>query len=76
MSRSTTWDYAFLAKAGFALGIGLFIIGAGGEFLTHTILHTTPDWADTVFFDLEFFGIAIGFVSPFVFGIFLPLLNT
>ena len=73
MERYDTSDYALLAKAGFLLGLGLFAIGLGGELVGHTYFGTLPTWEETLLFDLEVIGLIVGFFSPFVFGIFLPL---
>lgn len=73
MTQHRELDYAFLAKAGFLLGLGMFVLGGGGEFLGHALYGSLPAWVDTLFFDLEAVGLVIGFFSPFIFGIFLPL---
>lgn len=66
-------DYAKLTKLGFALGIGLFLTGAVGETAGHAIYGTLPAWENTLFFDLEAIGVVVALLSPFVFGIALPL---
>jgi uncharacterized membrane protein YGL010W len=73
MGRYGDLNYEFLVKAGFLLGLGLFVIGSGGEFLGHAYFEPLPPWEDALFFDLEVIGLLIGFFSPIVFGIFLPL---
>lgn len=73
MGRYGDLDYAFLAKAGFFVGLGLLVIGAGGELIGHAYFEPLPAWEETLFFDLEVLGLLIGFFSPFLFGIFLPL---
>ena len=73
MGRYGDLNYPFLAKAGFLLGLGLFVMGAGGEFIGHAYFQELPMWEEMLFFDLEVVGLLIAFVSPFVFGIFLPL---
>jgi hypothetical protein len=75
MARHGNWDYAFLTKAGFFLGLGLFLLGGGGELIGHAIYGTLPAWEDKLLFNLEVVGLIIGFFSPFVFGIFLPLVE-
>jgi hypothetical protein len=73
MARHSNLDHAFLAKAGFLLGLALFAVGGGGEVFGHAMYGSLPAWETTLFFDLEVLGLLIGFFSPFVFGIFLPL---
>jgi len=73
MARHGELDHAFLAKAGFLFGLALFAIGGGGELLGHAMYGSLPAWETTLFFDLEVLGLLIGFFSPFIFGIFLPL---
>jgi len=66
-------EYATLTKHGFPLGVTLFAIGALGELgLTATGL-SMADWERVLLFDLELAGILIGLLSPFVFGVLLPL---
>jgi hypothetical protein len=70
------FDYTRLAKVGFFLGVTLFLIGAGGEFIGHAFYaNVLPPWFDFLFLDLEILGLVVGFFSPFVFGIFFPLLD-
>lgn len=73
MGRYGDLDYARLAKVGFFFGLGLFIIGTGGEIIGHAYFEPLPPWEDTLFLDLEILGILVGFFSPFLFGVFLPL---
>lgn len=75
MSRSGSLDYGVLTKAGFFIGLGLFVLGTAGEFIGHAYFAPLPGWEETLFFDLEAIGLVIGFISPFVFGIFLPLIE-
>ncbi|TQQ81234.1 hypothetical protein EGH24_08885 [Halonotius terrestris] len=66
-------DYPTLTKRGFLLGVALFAIGALGELgLTASGL-TVPAWERTALFYIELSGIVIGLLSPFIFGILLPL---
>lgn len=62
-----------LVKLGFALGLSLFAVGAGGELIGHALYGTLPAWENTLFFDAEVLGIATAFLSVFVFGIAVPL---
>lgn len=73
MGRYGSLDYARLTKTGFALGVGLFALGAGGEIVGHSVYGTLPAWENTLFTYSEAIGIALGLISPFLFGIFLPL---
>ena len=73
MGRYGDLDYERLTKAGFLLGLGLLVIGAAGEIVGHAYFGPIPSWEASLFFDLEVIGIVIGFFSPFVFGILLPL---
>jgi len=75
MTRHSNLDHAFLAKAGFLVGLGLFVFGVGGELLGHSVLHNLPAWEYTLFGYAEIVGLVIGFFSPWVFGVALPLLE-
>lgn len=75
MAHQTSLDHAFLAKAGFLLGVTLFVMGAGGELIGHGMYGSLPGWETTLFFDLEVIGLLISLFSPFLFGIFLPLVE-
>lgn len=75
MTRQGNLNYSFLAKAGFLLGLGLFALGGGGELVAHTFFDPVPAWEETLLFDFEVAGLLIGFFSPFVFGIFFPLID-
>lgn len=75
MSRTGQLNYERWAKWGFLLGVTLFLIGVGGEWAVHSWLSEVPAWEETLFFDLEVIGLVMFFVSPIIFGIFLPLLE-
>jgi len=75
MARTRSIDHARYAKLGFLLGLALFAIGGGGEIVGHAIYGTLPAWEATLLFDLEVIGLLVGFFSPLVFGIALPLLE-
>ena len=66
-------EYATLTKRGLRLGVGLFAIGALGELGLAAAGVSVPDWERALLFDLELVGILIGLLSPFVFGVLLPL---
>lgn len=73
MGRYGDLHYSTLTKAGFALGVALVAIGILGEVAGHALLGTLPAWEDALFVDFEIAGIVVGLLSPFVFGIVMPL---
>lgn len=73
MGRYGDLDYAALTKGGFLLGVALIAVGATGEWAISTHLVSVPAWEDALLFDLEVLGVALVLLSPFVFGILLPL---
>jgi hypothetical protein len=75
MGRTRSLDHARLAKLGFLLGLSLFVVGAGGEMLGRAVFGTLPAWEATLLFDVEAIGLVVGFFSPLVFGVALPLLE-
>lgn len=75
MSRHGRTDYAFYAKAGFLLGLAMFLVGGGGEIIGTALYGTLPGWERTLFFDLEVFGVVIGLLAPLTFGVVLPLVE-
>ncbi|WP_281194909.1 hypothetical protein [Halorubrum sp. F4] len=66
-------DYPTITKRSFLFGLTLFLIGALGELTIHMTGAQVPGWEETLLVDLEFLGTAIALLSPFVFGILLPL---
>jgi len=66
-------DYAVITKRGFLLGVALFAIGALGELGLTAVGLSVPEWERALLFDIELLGILIGLLTPFVFGILLPL---
>ncbi|WP_144904797.1 DUF7860 family protein [Halobellus captivus] len=66
-------DYPTLTKRSFLLGIGLFALGALGEFALAATGTAVPAWEHALLVDAEWIGILIALVSPFVFGVLLPL---
>lgn len=66
-------DYAKLTKLGFGLGVALFALGAGGTFAGHALFGSLPGWEHALLLDMEVVGTALALLSPFVFGIALPL---
>ncbi|QFU85039.1 DUF7860 family protein [Natronorubrum aibiense] len=73
MGRYGNLDYSFLTKAGFLFGLGLLLFGASGEILGHAVFGDLPAWQNTLFTYSEGVGLVISFVTPWIFGIFLPL---
>lgn len=73
MGRYGSLDYPTLTKRGFLLGVGLLALGAAGELLGPLLFGSLPAWENALFTDLEILGIVLGLLSPFVFGILLPL---
>jgi len=75
MAASRDLDYGYWAKVGFLFGVGLFLFGAGGEILGHALVGELPAWENTLFTYSEGLGIVVGFFSPWVFGVALPLVD-
>lgn len=73
MGHGMRLDYAKYAKRGFAFGVALLVIGVIGSSVGPSVVGPLPGWERTVLFDMMWVGLLIGFFSPFVFGIFLPL---
>jgi hypothetical protein len=73
MGRYGNLDYPKLTKLGVALGVTLFAAGAGIELAVHSLHYTLPAWEDTLFTDMEILGTLVFLLSPFVFGVVLPL---
>jgi hypothetical protein len=73
MGQYGSLDYPTLTKAGFLFGLALFLGGAVGSALFGAFIGPIPGWLSTALFDVEAIGLVIGFFSPFIFGIFLPL---
>lgn len=73
MGRSDGLDYGYWAKTGFLLGLGLFALGAAGEILGHVAFGSLPAWENRLFTYSEGAGLVIGFCSPWIFGVVLPL---
>lgn len=71
--RYGSMDYARLAKLGFALGVLIFAVGAGGEMAGNALYGPLPGWEDALFFDLEVVGVFVTLLSPLFFGVVLPL---
>lgn len=66
-------DYTRLTKLSFLLGVGMFVGAELGEFGLRATGMSIPPWEHTLFFTMAGAGILIGLLSPFVFGVLLPL---
>lgn len=66
-------DYARWAKGGFAFGLLLLLGGAAGEVVGHAVFESMPAWEESLFFYSEVTGVLVGFLSVWIFGVFLPL---
>ncbi|SER17920.1 DUF7860 family protein [Natrinema salaciae] len=73
MARYSGHDYPKLAKTGFFVGLALFVVGTGSELVGNATMGSLPQWEHTLFFAMAIIGLLVGFFSPFVFGIALPL---
>jgi hypothetical protein len=66
-------DYSQFTKLSFLLGLGMFVGGELGEFGLRTAGMTVPVWEHNLLTTTAALGIVIAAISPFVFGIVLPL---
>jgi hypothetical protein len=73
MQRYGNHDYAFLAKTGFLLGLGLLVAGISSEYLIHAFLGGHPAWEHTFLYGSAVIGLLTAFFSPWIFGVLLPL---
>ncbi|PCR90154.1 DUF7860 family protein [Natrinema ejinorense] len=73
MQRYGNIDFAHLAKAGFLLGLGLFALGTGGEYIGHAMWGQLPAWENTLLYISAVIGLLTAFFSPWIFGVILPL---
>ncbi|OAQ52276.1 hypothetical protein HTG_11685 [Natrinema mahii] len=73
MTHYSGHDYPKLAKTGFFVGLALFVVGTGSELVGHALFGSLPQWENTLLFAMALVGFAVGFASPFVFGIIMPL---
>ena len=73
MGRYGDMDYGAWAKGGFLLGFGLLAFGAGGELIGHAFFESLPAWENELFTAFEGVGLVVGFFSPWIFGIVMPL---
>jgi len=75
MGRHGTIDHGRWAKTGFLLGLALLALGAGGEIIGRALFENLPAWENTLFVYMEGIGLTIGFFSPWIFGVALPLMD-
>lgn len=75
MANQNSFDSGFLAKAGFLLGVALLVVGTGGEFVGHAIWGGLPAWENTVLYYSAVIGLLSAALSPFIFGIVMPLVE-
>lgn len=75
MGHGKQLNYSYWAKAGFLLGVSLIALGAAGEILGHALFGTLPAWENRLFTYSEGIGLVIGFLSPWIFGVALPLMD-
>ncbi|QZP39264.1 hypothetical protein [Halobaculum magnesiiphilum] len=66
-------DYSRLTKLSFLLGIGMFVVGEFGEFGIRKAGMSVPAWEHSLLMTMAAIGIVVALLSPFVFGIVLPL---
>jgi hypothetical protein len=71
--RHRDLNYARLTRGGFFLGLGLFALGAIGELAIGVTGIAVPAWEHALLVDAEWIGVLLALLSPFVFGIVLPL---
>ncbi|ADQ68497.1 hypothetical protein GL213_14665 [Halogeometricum borinquense] len=67
------FDYPQLTKFGVGLGLTLFAVGALGTIVAPSFVGPLPAWEESLLFDAEAIGVLLTLLSPFVFGILLPL---
>lgn len=68
-------DYSRVTKLGIGSGLTLFAVGALGLLVAPAVVGPLPAWERTLFFDAEALGVVVTLLSPFVFGILLPLIE-
>jgi len=66
-------DYSVWTKRSFLFGVGLFALAAAIELIAHASIGSLPGWEETLLLDAEIIGVLVALLSPFVFGIVLPL---
>lgn len=71
MGRYGDINYPKAAKGGVLLGLALLFVGEAGGYASGYL--SMPGWEQTLFFDLAIIGLLVFVVSPFLFGLVLPL---
>lgn len=66
-------DYSRLTKLSFLFGLGMFVVGEIGEFGIQKAGMSIPAWEHSLLMTMAAIGIVVALLSPFVFGIVLPL---
>jgi hypothetical protein len=66
-------DYSRLTTVSFALGLAMFLVGELGEAGLRNAGLAVPPWEHRLFLAITGVGILVALLSPFVFGIALPL---
>jgi len=66
-------DWPRVTKLSFLFGIGLFVMGELGEFGIRKTGMPVPAWEHRLLVTTALVGILVALLSPFVFGIALPL---
>lgn len=74
-TRQRDVDYARVAKLGFLVGAGLFLLGVVGELVAHVLVAGIPETVDQLFLGMEVGGILVALFIPIVFGAVLPLME-
>ncbi|WP_318567010.1 hypothetical protein [Salinigranum marinum] len=66
-------NYPKLTKQGMVLGLILFVVGEIGVYAASVGWVVVPGWESALLLDTAVIGVLLLLLSPFVFGIFLPL---
>lgn len=72
-ARYGTLDYPKLTKGGILLGLLLFAVGEIGGYAADVGWLALPGWESALLLDAAILGVLTVLLSPFVFGILLPL---
>ena len=68
-------DHVTLLKRSFVLGLALFVVAEAAEPLQRIAGVGVPVWEHSLLGVLAGLGLVVAFLSPFVFGIALPLVE-